>query len=56
MIIDLSSLKNNISNKIDIDMNYSFTKEQLEKTEIRKFLWRRKPSGTKTDRRIRRLT
>lgn len=36
MIIDLSSLKNNISNKIDIDMNYSFTKEQLEKTEIRK--------------------
>ena len=36
MIIDLSSLKNNISNKIDIDINYSFTKEQLEKTEIRK--------------------
>lgn len=35
MIIDLSSLKNNIDNKIDIDENYSFTKEQLENTEIR---------------------
>lgn len=36
MIIDLSSLKNNIDSKIDIDINYSFTKEQLRNTDIRK--------------------
>ena len=36
MIFDLLELKNNIVDKIDVDISYSFTKEQLEGTEIRK--------------------
>ena len=34
MNIDISSLKSGISEYIDIDLIYSFTKEQLENTEI----------------------
>lgn len=36
MNIDLTVLKNNLSNKIDIDINYSFNEEELKSTEIRK--------------------
>ncbi len=36
MIIDITELKNNLCEKIEIDMNYSFTVEQLQNTEIRK--------------------
>ena len=36
MNIDLTVLKNNLSNKIDIDINYSFIEEELKSTEIRK--------------------
>ena len=36
MNIDLTVLKNNLSNKIDIDINYSFSEEELKSTEIRK--------------------
>ncbi len=36
MNIDLTELKNNLCNKIDVDIVYSFRKEELENTEIRK--------------------
>ena len=36
MIFELLELKNNIVDKIDIDISYDFSKEQLEGTDIRK--------------------
>ena len=36
MNIDLTELKNNLCNKIDVDINYSFSEEELKSTEIRK--------------------
>lgn len=36
MNIDLTELKNNLCNKIDVDIAYSFKKEELENTEIRR--------------------
>lgn len=36
MNIDLTELKNNLCNKIDVDIVYSFKKEKLENTEIRR--------------------
>ena len=36
MVIDITELKNNLCEKIDIDINYSFADEQLKNTEIRK--------------------